>query len=29
MTSLSLLPHQIEAIEYLKKFDNCLIGDDM
>ena len=29
MTSLKLFPHQVEAIKYLKQFDNCLIGDDM
>lgn len=29
MSSLKLYEHQIEAVEYLKQFKNCLIGDDM
>ena len=26
---LTLYKHQEEAVEYLKNFNNCLIGDDM
>ncbi len=29
ITKLKLYPHQIEAVNYLKQFNNCLIGDDM
>jgi len=29
MSSLKLYEHQKEAVEYLKQFQNCLIGDDM
>lgn len=29
METLKLLPHQEDAVEYLKGFTNCLIGDDM
>ncbi len=29
MKKINLYPHQIEAVEYLKQFNNCLIGDDM
>ena len=29
MEQIKLYPHQVEAINYLKQFDNCLIGDDM
>ena len=29
MCKLKLYQHQLEAVEYLKQFQNCLIGDDM